>query len=106
MTTSTSTLRQVLTIFEQADGALSLAHVARELGISTARLEGMLQYWVRKGRIREVAASSSGCPSCGIKGECPFVMALPRSYELAADDGVIPVASIGMGCGPRCGYSS
>jgi hypothetical protein len=103
---TTSTLRQVLTIFEQADGALSMAHIARELGISTAQLEGMLQYWVRKGRIREVVDSPSGCSSCGVKGECPFVMALPRSYELAADDdGVIPVEKIGMGCGPGCGCS-
>jgi hypothetical protein len=103
---TTSTLRQVLTIFEQADGALSLAHIARELEISTARLEGMLQYWVRKGRIREVVDLSSGCPSCGVSGECPFVMEMPRSYELTSDDdGVIPVEKIGMGCGPGCGCS-
>jgi hypothetical protein len=103
---TTSTLRQVLTILEQADGALSLAHVARKLGISTARLEGMLQYWVRRGRIREVVDSSSGCTGCGVVGECPFVMELPRSYELAANDGTIPVGRIGMGCGPGCGCSS
>ena len=103
---SSSTLRQVLTIFEQADDALSLVHIARELEISTARLEGMLQYWVRKGRIREAVDPSSGCTSCGITGECPFVMALPRSYELATDDSVIPVETIGMNYGPGCGCSS
>jgi len=103
---TTSTLRQVLTVFEQADGALSLTHIARELGISSARLEGMLQYWVHKGKIREVVDSTSGCPSCGIKGECPFVMEMPRSYELAADDDVIPVETIGMGCGPGCKCNS
>jgi hypothetical protein len=100
---TTSTLTQVLTIFEQADGPLSLANIAHRLDISQARLEGMIQYWVRKGRIRETAAGKE-CGSCGIKGECPFVMEMPRSYELATPDDVIPLDSVGL-CSGGCGCS-
>jgi hypothetical protein len=95
---SASTLTQVLTIFEQADGPLSLANVAHALDVSQARLEGMIQYWVRKGRIRETAAAKE-CGSCGIKGECPFVMEMPRSYELASPDDTIPLAPASTCCG-------
>lgn len=94
----TSTLRQVLTVFEEADGPLSLSNVAHQLDVSQAHLEGMLQYWVRKGRIRETAAGKE-CGSCGIKGDCPFVMEMPRSYELAPAGGVIPLTEVGSCCG-------
>lgn len=99
-----STLSQVLTLFEQADGPLSLANVAHQLDVSQARLEGMIRYWIRKGRIRESAAAKE-CGSCGIKGECPFVMEMPRSYELASPDDAIPIASIGACGGGGCGDS-
>jgi len=44
----------------------------------------MIEYWVRKGRIR-LAEDVKECGSCGIQGNCPFVIDLPRSYELARD---------------------
>jgi hypothetical protein len=92
-----STLRQVLNAFEQADGPLSLTAVARELNVSQAHLENMIQYWVRKGRIREAAVAGE-CGSCGIKGECPFVVKMPRSYELAPAGEVIPLHDVGLPC--------
>lgn len=79
---ATSTLRQVLNVFEEASGPLSLSNVAHQLDVSQGHLESMIQYWVRKGRIRETAAGKE-CGNCGLKGECPFVMEMPRSYELA-----------------------
>lgn len=84
-----STLRQVLTIFETATAPLSLPQVAQELGISAERLESMLQYWVRKGKLRESVVSGE-CGTCGQKGSCAFVVNLPHSYELA-DDLAIPL---------------
>jgi hypothetical protein len=48
-----STLRQVLTMFETAVAPLSLPQMAHELGVSLEQLEGMIQHWVRKGKIRE-----------------------------------------------------
>lgn len=78
---SQSTLRQVLTIFETAKKPLSLPQIARELDVSTARLEEMLQFWVRKGKLR-VSGSATVCSTCGTKGACPFVLTMPRTYEL------------------------
>lgn len=94
-----STLRQVLTIFETATTPLSLPQVARDLDISVERLEGMLQYWVRKGKLRE-SAGVSECGSCGQKGACAFVMEMPHSYELA-NDAIIPLCSSGASCGNK-----
>lgn len=78
-----STLRQVLTTFETADGPLVLSQLARDLGVSIEQLDVMIRHWINKGRIRESIAPTV-CGSCGYAGEgsCPFVMELPRSYEL------------------------
>ncbi len=77
----TTTLRQVLDHFEQQSGAVSLPQMARDLGIERATLENMIEYWVRKGRLREVSAPA--CDTCGSAQGCPFIMTLPRCYELA-----------------------
>jgi hypothetical protein len=93
-----STLRQVLTIFETASGSLSLPQIARELEVSPERLDGMIQHWVRKGKIR-ASSSLTECGRCGHSGACPFVMPLPRSYEVVSEDDTIPLNLIGTGCG-------
>ncbi|MAT98421.1 MAG: hypothetical protein CL608_14855 [Anaerolineaceae bacterium] len=92
-----STLRQVLTIFETAAAPLSLPKIARELDVSPERLEGMIQHWVRRGKIRESSALTE-CGSCGHGSACPFVLALPRTYELITDDKTIPLNTIGLTC--------
>lgn len=95
-----TTLRQVLDHFErQQAGAIALPALARELGIVQPMLQEMLDYWVRKGRLREVSAAA--CTTCGSASGCPFVFALPRSYELArdADDEAAPPAAACAHCG-------
>jgi hypothetical protein len=82
---SQSTLRQVLTIFETAEEPLSLPQIARELDVSAARLEEMIQFWVRKGKIR-MSGSMTDCGTCGKNGACPFVLAMPRTYELVREE--------------------
>ncbi len=77
-------LREVLARFEQQTGSVSLPQMARELGIDRAMLQEMIDYWVRKGRLR--ASSTPDCPTCGCAKACPFVTTLPRSYELATAD--------------------
>ena len=82
---SKSTLRQVLTTFEQG-GSRSLSQIARDLDVSPARLEGMIQYWVRKGKIRETV-SYTECGTCGHDANsCPFVLEMPRHYELVREN--------------------
>lgn len=97
-TMTQTTLRQVLTVFETINRPLSLPQIAYQLDVSPERLEGMIQHWVRKGKIRE-SGSVTECGSCGQKGACPFVMPMPRSYELVTAEHFIPLAQMGVGCG-------
>ena len=97
-----STLGKILTIFEEARNPLSMQAVARELAISPARLEGMIQYWVGKGRIRE-AELPIACGTCGKNERCPFIIELPRSYELTLSDDSNPSETPTPLCGPGCG---
>jgi hypothetical protein len=78
-----STLRQALTIFETTTAPLTLPQMARELDISVEQLEAMLQYWVRKGKLRE-SSGAGECCGCSKSGDCAYVVAMPRSYELAS----------------------
>jgi hypothetical protein len=78
-----STLKQVLMIFEDASRPLSLLEMAQQLAIEQDTLENMIEYWVRRGRLREAGNPASQCTSCGGKDSCPFVVKLPRRYELA-----------------------
>ena len=95
-----STLRQVLTIFETAVTPLSMPQIARQLDVSPEQLEGMIQHWVRKGKIRENKAATE-CGSCGHGSSCPFVLDLPRSYELVTDATLIPLNVVGLTCGHK-----
>ncbi|HVU14471.1 MAG TPA: FeoC-like transcriptional regulator [Phototrophicaceae bacterium] len=79
-----STLRTVLQHFERQPGTIALPVLARELGLEQAMLQEMIDYWVRKGRLREVFVTN--CAACGSARGCPFVVAMPRCYELAAAD--------------------
>jgi hypothetical protein len=96
-----STLGKILTIFEEARNPLSMRAVARELEISPARLEGMIQYWVGKGRIRETVLPIA-CGTCGKNEHCPFVIELPNSYELTPSDDSNPIETPRLPCGPGC----
>jgi biotin operon repressor len=89
---SQSTLRQVLTIFETANEPLSLPQIARELGVSDAHLEAMIQFWVRKGRLVDdavaagQAATVCACHACGRNcpgpQNCSFALKCPRTITL------------------------
>lgn len=95
---SQSKLRQVLTAFENADSPLSVPQIAQDLHVSQERLDGMIQHWVRRGKIREITGLTD-CSTCGESGSCAFVMEMPRTYELARDSGVMPVNLINVSCG-------
>ena len=96
-----TTLRQVLEHFEQSHGAVSLPQMARTLGIERETLQNMIEYWMRKGKLREITAPA--CTTCGSASRCPFIIALPRCYELVAgtesSGGVEPV---NCACGDTC----
>jgi hypothetical protein len=84
-------LREVLAAFENTRQPLTLNQLAHELDISPGMLEGMLDYWVHKGRLREVGGER--CTTCGSAGNCPFVPRMPRSYELVTGEDPPPCPS-------------
>jgi hypothetical protein len=91
-----STLREVLRAFEDARGPLSLNDIARDLDITPGMLDGMIDYWVRKGKIRP-AASGAACASCSLsKSCCTYSPNTPRGYVLVT--GGEPVAVSGCTC--------
>ena len=73
-------LKEVLHAFEQQQ-SFALPQLAAQLGVDVSALEGMIQYWVRKGRLREV--SHAACGGCGLRANCNVgIKAAPRRYEL------------------------
>jgi len=81
---SQTKLRQLLDCFERAPEGLSLLAVARELDLSPARVENLIEFWVRKGRIRR-CEDQPDCSLCGEIAGCPFVMQMPVYYELVQE---------------------
>jgi hypothetical protein len=87
-------LREVLHLVETAEGPISLADISRQLGIDRGVLDGMLNYWVRKGELLvdnrstsacHVSCAEAGCRcgSCNGAAGCPFMARLPKSYVAA-----------------------
>jgi len=97
-------MRAVLDQFAAASGPVSLAEMAQRLAVEPGILEGMIAYWVRKGKLREVFAMApgAGCARCGVSDTCAFIVQMPRTYELVRED-VQPLPVINCNCG--CGNS-
>lgn len=86
---ATSTLGKLLSLFESSPGALSVGSLARELDISPCRVEEMMEFWIRKGRIK-ASSNLIECGTCSVQGDCPFVLEMPRTYELISDRENLP----------------
>ncbi len=78
-------LREVLTVFEQAEGPLRLSDLAERLNVSPGVLEGMIEFWVRKGRMRMVAGCPINCGTCPADDCLLKTLRLPARYELTRD---------------------
>ncbi len=83
-------LQRVLQEIESAQAPITLNQLAYKLGLERSALEGMIKFWIRKGRIQEVepetTAPSPTCSSCattcpGPQG-CPFIMKMPRAFTI------------------------
>ena len=83
-------LREVLHAIETADGPIHLAALSQQLGIERSALDGMIDYWVRKGRLQARDAPDTVCaPAAGHCGggcagaaACPFIARMPKSYSI------------------------
>lgn len=97
-----ATLRDVLTTFEQADRPLTVGQMARDLDLAPAMLDSMIAYWVRKGKLR-VVDDNPHCGACGHAQGCPFILPMPRRYELVTADDALRDDEPPSHAGPRCG---
>lgn len=95
-----SQLREVLDRFTNQSAPVSVNRMARDMQLDPGVLHGMIDYWVRKGKLREVNTSGKSCHTCGIKGACPFVVNLPRYYERVTNDDL--EQDLACGCGGTC----
>lgn len=79
-------LQQVLQAFESADGPVALDDLSRQLGIERSALEGMIAFWVRKGRLQELGGACAqqgvNCTCSGHPAGCSFIKTGPRVITL------------------------
>ncbi|HAJ37718.1 MAG TPA: hypothetical protein DCL15_18775 [Chloroflexi bacterium] len=83
-------LWRVLREVEAAQGPLDLNELSRRLGVERSALDGMILFWVRKGRLVDdsgagratVACANHGCGGCASGQGCPFTMTMPRTLSL------------------------
>lgn len=79
-------LHQILVALERANGSLSLAELSQELGIERSALEGMISFWVRKGRLKDSAVAGcgggKGCTCSSHPDGCAFDSSAPRTIIL------------------------
>lgn len=88
-------LNEILQAVASANGPLSLGSLSKQLGAEPSALEGMILYWVRKGRLRIEgvnAQTATACDSghCGLScpgpTNCPFSIQLPDMMSLSVID--------------------
>jgi hypothetical protein len=88
-------LKQVLDRVRLADSPISLNELSHELGVEQSALEGMIDYLVQRGKLRDddeqLAAVVPACESGGCGGACPgvqhcsFTVKMPRTFSLVSD---------------------
>jgi hypothetical protein len=83
-------LNQVLREMQAVQGTVRLNELAARLNTDPSALEGMIAFWVSKGRLNPVSMDSGGSScaspcagSCPGAAACPFVAKMPKMYEVA-----------------------
>jgi hypothetical protein len=87
-------LRQILRELERIRGPVRLEELSLRLGVERSALEAMIDFWVRKGRLKEERAAAlvgncadGECPeSCPGTKSCPLVPRLPHSFSRVVHD--------------------
>lgn len=82
-------LNQILHEIENTQGPQTINELSCKLGMDPDALEGMLQFWVQKGRIQMDNDNSSsdkengGCSkSCSSTAECVYIAKMPKTFSL------------------------
>lgn len=80
-------LHQVLHALETATGPVSLDELSRRLGIERGALAGMIDFWVRKGRLKDSSVCGERGPGCSCSSHpdgCSFDSPGPRTISVQA----------------------
>jgi hypothetical protein len=92
-------LRELLRLIEATEGPITVSELSRQLNVAPGVIEGMLDHWVRKGRLAvsggaaaccAAGGMSGGCGSCSGVAECPFVARMPRNFSVVQFDETVP----------------
>ncbi len=86
-------LYQLLHEIEAAHETIILSQLATQLQVEESALRGMIDFWVRKGRLHgdEVQTGSKPVPTCSSGGcsggaqQCPFIMRMPTTFSIAPE---------------------
>jgi len=81
-------LNQIIQEIEQARGSITISELSRKVGVEPAALEGMIQFWVQKGRLQSEGdqisemncSCGTGTNSCAPVSDCVFIAKMPKSY--------------------------
>ena len=86
-------LQQGLAEIQAASGPIDLNALGRKLGVQPSALEGMIQFWVRKGRLRVHRVADDEDMVCAVQpictrgcpgpDQCPLLAATRRGYSIA-----------------------
>lgn len=84
-----SLLLSVLHAIQAAGGPVTLNELSHQLEIEPSALEGIIAFWVRKGRLTTsdgttTACGPATCSACAPAdaGGCPFVIGAAARWEL------------------------
>jgi hypothetical protein len=88
-------LQQIVQAIAAAGGSVDLNTLSRQLHVEPSALQGMIEFLVRKGQIKETDVVGECCDtsaSCGCGKTCPgpqnchFVVKLPKTYFINLDE--------------------
>ncbi len=84
-------LYQVLAEIEQAHGPVLINDLGRKLDLDPGVLIGMIEFWVRKGCLRDddaaleegLACAPNGCgDNCSGMSRCAFMAKMPKTFSI------------------------
>ena len=84
-------LKAVLAAIEAAAGPITVRALSVELGIELSALQGMIAYWVQKGKLQTDSNGPAISPTCTVSScsascsgteSCHFVAKMPRTYTI------------------------
>ncbi len=81
-------LNQVLREIENSRGPITIGELSRKMGVEPTALEGMIQFWVHKERLKSeddqingaVCSCGTGANSCAPVSDCVFIAKMPKTY--------------------------